>query len=360
MKLLAFRHFSAFIIVLFFLGCNANSSEKEKVSSSEGETSRKSKMKALIMDGENNHGIWPKTTMMLKSYLEDTALFEVEIKRKKFLYQGPHHAAVPGIEDIKELLALYPLNDSKTYISVDKPRKDSTYLVDFSEYDLVVSNMGWESSELPLSTQKSLEKYMDNGGGLVIIHAANNAWPEWKAFNEMIGLGAWGDRSEKDGPYVYYNEKDEIIKDPSVGQCGSHGPEMEFIIQTRAPSHPIMKGLPKEWLHASDELYDRMRGPAKNMTILATAYSDVEKNAPPWDKETKGTGRHEPMLITVNYGKGRMFQSTLGHMDYTMEGVGFISTFQRGAEWAATGKVSQKIPDDFPSAARVSTRKWKQ
>ena len=360
MKLITFNRSLFFLFALSFLSCNSTTTEEKNPSESVEQDSQHSKFKALIMDGENNHGIWPKTTMMLKNYLEETGLFEVEIKRKKYLYQGPHHAAVPGIEDIKELLKVYPLNDSKTYTSVEEPKMDSTYLVDFSTFDLVVSNMGWKSSELPLSTQKSLEKYVEKGGGLVIIHAANNAWPEWKSFNEMNGLGGWGERSEKDGPYVYYNDKDQLIKDPSVGQCGSHGPEMEFKIKSRAMDHPIMKGLPKEWLHAKDELYDRLRGPAENMTVLATAYSDVEGNGPPWDKETKGSGRHEPMLFTVNYGKGRMFHSTLGHMDYSMECVGFMSTFQRGAEWAASGKVSQEIPDDFPSAEQVSTRKWKQ
>ena len=93
------------------------------------------------------------------------------------------------------------------------------------------------------------------------------------------------------------------------------------------------------------------------LKILATAYSDEEKNASPFSK-LRGTSHHEPMMITVNYGKGRVFHTPLGHTDYSMECVGFITMLQRGAEWAATGKVTTKIPADFPTADKVSQRKW--
>jgi type 1 glutamine amidotransferase len=119
-----------------------------------------------------------------------------------------------------------------------------------------------------------------------------------------------------------------------------------------------MKGLPAKWLHAKDELYERLCGPAENMTILATAYADEEMNAPPWNKNVKGTGMHEPVLFTIDYGKGRVFHTILGHMGYSMECVGFMTTFLRGAEWAATGRVTQQVPEDFPSADDISIRKW--
>jgi hypothetical protein len=112
-----------------------------------------------------------------------------------------------------------------------------------------------------------------------------------------------------------------------------------------------MKGLPVRWLHGKDELYSTLRGPAKNMEILATAYADTAQG---------GTGRNEPILITTNYGKGRVFHTVLGHADQgggpAMECVGFIVTFQRGAEWAASGKVTQQVPYDFPNAVSVSLR----
>jgi len=174
----------------------------------------------------------------------------------------------------------------------------------------------------------------------------------------MIGLGGWGGRDEKTGPYAFYDDNGEEQRDPDPGPCGSHGAQMEYVLTTRSPEHPIMKGLPSKWLHTKDELYDRLRGPAENMTILATAYSDKVKNGPPWDKSMSGTGRHEPLLMTIDYGKGRVFHTGLGHMGYSMECVGFMTTFQRGAEWAATGKVTQKVPDDFPTETEISSRTW--
>ncbi len=100
-----------------------------------------------------------------------------------------------------------------------------------------------------------------------------------------------------------------------------------------------------------DELYSELRGPGKNMTILATAYADTLMN---------GTGRNEPILMTITYGIGRIFQTVLGNADEnggpSMQCVGFITTFQRGAEWAASGAVTQEVPFDFPTAVTVSLR----
>jgi len=199
---------------------------------------------------------------------------------------------------------------------------------------------------------------MNEGGGLEVVHAANNAWGDWKEFNKMIGLGAWGGRDSISGPYAYYDDNGKIQTDHSKGIAGSHGAEHEFLITSREPEHPIMKDLPIEWLHAQDELYDRMRGPFENATILATAYSDIEKNEQPWEPVLKGSGWNVPMLMAINYGKGRIFHTTLGHFDYSIECVGFMTTLQRGAEWAATGKVTQEVPDDFPSKDKSSSRVW--
>ncbi|TNJ41704.1 ThuA domain-containing protein [Tamlana fucoidanivorans] len=307
------------------------------------------KIKVLIVDGENNHGIWPKTTFMMKDYLEQTGLFEVDINRKKYTWMGPHFNPVKNVSDIHELLKLYPLQDGVSRIEVDSTKYDPDFNPNFKNYDVVISNFGWKSSQWPEATKANFETFVKNGGGFVLIHAANNAWGDWDQFNKMIGLGGWGGRDIHTGPYVYYNDDDELVRDPSDGKCASHGPQHNYVLKTRAKDHPIMKGLPETWLHTKDELYAEMRGPAENMTILATAYSD---------KKYKGTQRHEPMLMTIDYGKGRIFHSAMGHMDYSFECVGFITTFQRGVEWAATGKVTQKVPEDFPTEQSVSIRKW--
>ena len=112
-----------------------------------------------------------------------------------------------------------------------------------------------------------------------------------------------------------------------------------------------MAGLPQRWMHAKDELYDRLRGPAQNVTVLASAMSATS---------TGGSGEHEPLLLVTSFGKGRVFHTALGHnngKDLTAQRcVGFITTLQRGTEWAATGKVTQKAPDEFPSESQVRLR----
>lgn len=295
------------------------------------------KLKALIVDGQNNHDVWPKSTIMMKQYLEQTNLFEVDIARTRFLWKAEREAS---------FLPLAKTGESKT---LKKPKADPDFNPDFTQYDLVVSNFGWQAAGWPEKTRKSFEKYMAEGGGLVVVHAADNSWPEWKEFNKMIGLGGWGNRSAKDGPYVYYDKDGKLVRDPSPGPCGSHGKKNEFKITIRDTSHPITAGLPDFWIHSKDECYSMLRGPAENMTVLATACDSPALQA---------AGRNEPMLMTIAYHKGRVFHTTLGHDDYSFEGVGFIVTFLRGSEWAATGKVSQKIPKDFPTADKPSARKF--
>lgn len=310
-------------------------------------------LKALIVDGQNNHGVWPKTTMIMKGFLEESGLFEVDIARTATTYQGPHFDESIGLDDITELLDMYPLGDKVDRPIMDKPTVDSTFAPKFENYDVVISNLGWQATAWPIATKANFEKFVDEGGGFVVIHAANNSFGDWDAYNEMIGIGGWGGRGSKSGPYVYYDDNGKLHRDTTVGQAGSHGAQQEMEMTTRAGDHPIMKGLPTKWMHAKDELYDRLRGPAVNMTVLATAYSDVDGNRPPWNQESSGTGRHEPMLMAIDYGKGRVFHSALGHMGYSMTCVGFKTTFQRGAEWAATGKVTQAIPANFPTSGVV-------
>lgn len=299
---------------------------------------KKSIIRTLIVDGQNNHVQWPKITFMMKNYLEETGRFKVDVQRTKYTWLG------------EEFIKKFPVEGLSETKAMKKSQTDPDFKPDFSKYDLVICNFGWNAAPWPEETQKNFEKYMKKGGGLVVIHAADNSFPEWLDYNKMIGLGGWGDRTEKDGPYVYYNNEGTLVKDNSAGKAGSHGPEHEYMIEIRNSEHPITKGMPTKWLHAKDELYDRLRGPAENMEVLATAFSAKEK---------RGTERHEPMLLTLNYGKGRVFHTPMGHIDYSVECVGFITCLLRGSEWAATGKVTLPIPQDFPTAEKTSSRTFK-
>jgi len=197
----------------------------------------------------------------------------------------------------------------------------------FKDFDAVVSN--YNGIPWAQDVNIAFENYVQEGGGFISVHAANNSFPEWEAYNTIIGLGGWGNRDQSHGPYIRIRDG-KLVRDSSAGKGGSHGQQHEFLITARTPNHPILQGLPKEWMHAKDELYDRLRGPAQNLEVLATAFSD---------SKTRGSGEHEPVLMTVRYGKGRVFHTTLGHSLQSMRGLGFQETLLRGTEWAATGKV---------------------
>jgi uncharacterized protein len=271
--------------------------------------SQRTDMNALIVTGQNNHN-WQKSSLYLQDIIEKSGLFTAEIA------QSPAQG-----EDMSE------------------------FIIDFSPYDVVV--LDYNGDEWPEETKNNFVQYVENGGGILVYHASDNAFPDWPEYNEIIGLGGWGDRDESSGPYVYI-EDGEVVRDDSPGGGGTHGAQREFVVEAFQPDHPIIDGLPQKWMHAKDELYANMRGPAKNMEILAFAHSlKTEKN--------------EPMLMTIIYGEGRIFHTMLGHAGDgnffpAMECAGFVTTTQRGAEWAATGKVTQEIPENFPT--ENETLRW--
>jgi len=267
----------------------------------------------MILDGESGgpYHAWQETTPYLKRMLEETGLFQVNVV-----------TAPPAGGDF------------------------SNFKPDWDKYQVVVFNYDAPDERWPDELKASFERYVRSGGGFVVVHAADNAFPKWTAYNLMIGIGGWRGRDEKSGPFWYFKDG-RLAPDSSAGPAGRHGARLPYKIENRVVDHPITKGLPKVWMQVGDELYAALRGPGANMTVLSTAYSDPAN---------RGTGRNEPILMVISYGKGRVFHTTLGHDLAALNSVGFITTYQRGTEWAATGKVTQKAPADFPSADKTSTR----
>ena len=276
-------------------------------------------IKTLILTGQNTHN-WAKSSRILKQVLEDTGLFVVDMV-------------------------------------VSPPEGESliTFTPDFSGYQVVILDYCGES--WPKRTQKAFLEFVYKGGGVVVYHNSGNAFQDWPEYIQIIGLGG-GNRSQEAGPFLYW-EDDGLAEDKSEGFAGHHGLRHAFPVDTRDTVHPITANLPKRWMHAEDELYSLMRGQTKNLRILGTAYSDPLQG---------GTGRHEPVLFVNSYGKGKIFHTTLGHSAGegpfpALECAGFIVTLQRGAEWAATGRVTQTVPPDFPGLTReipspADVRRW--
>jgi hypothetical protein len=267
----------------------------------------------MILDGESggSYHDWQRVTPALKKMLDETGLFAV------------------------------------TVVTAPPPGADfSAFNPALATFQAVVMNYDAPDERWSAALKASFERYVSGGGGLVAVHAADNAFPGWPAFNEMTGVGGWRGRTEQSGPFWYYRDG-ALVSDPAPGRAGSHGRRTPFPVTVRDATHPITKGLPKTWMHQGDELYARLRGPGKNMTVLATAYSDPA-NA--------GSGRDEPQLMVLSYGKGRVFHTTWGHDLNALSSVDFVVTLQRGTEWAATGTVTQKVPANFPTADTVTYR----
>ncbi|NJN28033.1 MAG: ThuA domain-containing protein [Cyclobacteriaceae bacterium] len=301
-----------FFMVVFALGILSDQcvlAQKKKKEKAD----RQANIHVLLVDGQSkNHAHWKEWTPVLLKQLDDAGLFRLNV-------------------------ATAPIKGE----SLDK------FNPKFKNYDVVIST--YDGDNWSMRTKRNLEKYIEKGGGLVVIHAADNAFADWENYNTMIGLAGWGDRTQSAGPYVYIDNKGETIRDTSPGNAGHHGPQHEYLVEIRAPEHPIMKDLPSRWLHAEDELYDHLRGPAINLNVLATAYSDERHD---------GSLHHEPVLMAITYGSGRVFHTTMGHDRLALSCVGFMTTFIRGCEWAANRQVSFEVPPDFPKERQSSVRAY--
>jgi hypothetical protein len=279
-----------------------------------GALSARKPIKTLLITGQNNHN-WQVSHLVIKEILENSGKFRVDFA-----------------------------------VSPEKGQDMSGFVLDFKPYDLVI--LDYNGDPWPEITNTRFAGFARDGGGVVVYHAADNAFVNWREYNRICALGGWEGRDENSGPYVYWHNG-ELIRDTSPGPGGSHGSQHEYMMTARTDDHPIVSGLPNRWAHTRDEMYDRMRGPGNIKDLLYTSFSDTE---------TGGSGREEPLLFTVDYGNGRIFHTMLGHCGPTFEDnpamqcTGFQVTLLRGAEWAATGKVTQGVPADFPSSTHVSYR----
>ncbi len=269
-------------------------------------------LRILIVDGFNNHD-WQLTTRLTKGILESSGLFRVDV------------STAPSSQSALEWASWRPK---------------------FSQYDVVMQNCNSHGgrAQWPKKVQRDLEKFVSQGGGLYIFHSANNAFPQWPDYNLMIGLG-W--RNKNFGDAVTINRNEEVIRIPAgEGDNTNHGKRINAVI-TSMGNHPIHKNLPKQWKAADLEIYRYARGPAKNMTVLSYA------------KEPE-TGLNFPVEWIVRYGKGRVYNSTYGHVwkgDTNPDGmrcIAFQTLLIRTLEWLSHKQVSWPPPANFPTKEAIS------
>lgn len=262
----------------------------------------------LLIDGQNNHD-WKATTPLLRQALERTGLFKVTL------------ATTP------------PAGADQSAWKTFQPA--------FEQYDLVLSNFtDFGAKPCPTDWLDALAKFVRQGGGLVIVHAATSGMYHHPEYARMAGMG-WANNA-KVGDRLHLDDAGQTIRTPKgQGPATAHGKPFAWTVRMWAPQHPICADLPQEWLHATDELWAAPRGPAQDVQILATALAP----------ETK---QNEPVLWTVRYGQGRVFVTLLGHDTRAMRCTGFQTTLARGAQWAATGQVTLPLPKNFPTKDRPS------
>jgi hypothetical protein len=255
------------------------------------------KLRALIVDGENNHD-WQTATAELREILEATGRFEVAVST----------SGAPG------------------------------WMPPFASADVVILNFNSghlpTAKRWPLGVEEGFLSYLFTGGGVVIFHAANNAFVGWPEYNDIIGLG-WRDPAFGPGLIVTERGKVQVVPAPDGPKPG-HGPRHDFTVTTMPNKHPLTKGMPRQWTQRAEQLTHGQHGPARGLTIVSYA----------WSKDSQ---RNEPMEWTRLWGKGRVYTTMFGHTwkgedNPNLRTPGFRATLARGVEWAATGKVTLPPP----------------
>lgn len=255
-------------------------------------------IRALIVDGMNNHD-WRAVTSFLKTTLERTGRFTVDVSTA--------------------------------------PPQGEKWRPDFDKYQVVINNFNGGHLEngirWPQEVEQDFLNYLKKGGGVVIFHAANNAFLKWPEYNQIVGL-LWRDKSFGPGLVIDIQKKPMIVP-AGEGFAPGHGPRHDFRVDILDTKHPITKGLPTSWQQKAEQLTHGQHGPSeglKHLHILTYAYS-------------KDSKRNEPMDWVRTYGKGRVYTTMLGHTwtneaNPNLEVAEFQRLLLRAIEWTATGKVT--------------------
>lgn len=272
-------------------------------------------IRVLIVDGFSNHN-WPFTTALIRGIIEPTKLFDVAVS------SAPPKKESPGWD-------------------AWRPK--------FSDYDVVVQTCNDINGgpSWPREVQVAFEDFVAKDGGVYVWHAGNNAFPDWPAYNDMIGLG-W--RKKEFGPAIAVSDDGQLIQIPAgEGQNTGHGARIDTVVKRRG-DHPIHADLPRQWLTPDIEVYFYARGPAKNLDVLSYGL----------DPRTK---MNWPLEWTTTYGQGRVYTSTFGHVwkdDATqparMRCAGVQTIVVRALQWLAKREITTPVPADFPTADKVSVR----
>ena len=184
-------------------------------------------------------------------------------------------------------------------------------------------------------TEHAVEEFIKSGHGMIGIHGIT-----YGPFFGQAGGSAKEPRRMEGEPWAAYS--DMLGMTWTIENIG-HAKRHVFVVQWTDRDHPISHELPPTFV-ANDELYHRI-DLKPNVHVLATA-----RDLPVAEK---GTGKDEPVVWTVPYGRGRVVMTVLGHDLLAMTQSGFLDLLARGTEWAATGNVTPGEPTMAPSTSLV-------
>jgi uncharacterized repeat protein (TIGR03806 family) len=271
--------------------------------------------KVLIIEGASNHG-WQERKDILTAIISRDGSFDVAV------------SVTPG--------------------AVSDPGW-ANWAPNFSNYDVVLSgysNGAGGEPRWPVAVETAFANYVNTGGGFVAFHEACDSFAGWTAYSDMLGL-RWNPANVGTAVVVNTNETLQLLP-PGQGSFTSHGDRVNVLVK-RLGNHPIHAGLPTSWMAADLEVWRYPRGPANNLTVLSYAK----------DPQTQ---IQFPVEWTVNYGSGRVYASSYGHIwtgDVAPPGLrcaAFQENLVRALKWCAGANPPATVPSDFPSTTAISLR----
>jgi len=169
------------------------------------------------------------------------------------------------------------------------------------KYDLILLHFqNWEQKGPDEKARENLKRFVENGGGVALVHFACGAWHnEWPEFGWIAGRVWFG-------------------SDPGPGKR-QHDPFGPFRVEIVKPEHAIVRGLSD--FDTQDELYTCLTGDHP-IEILAQAKSKID-------------AKYYPLAFISRYGKGRTFHCVLGHDAKALSVPGVQELYRRGCAWAA-------------------------
>ncbi len=175
---------------------------------------------------------------------------------------------------------------------------------------IVLNYCNWhDGRQLSEASKRSLVAYLQNGGGLASVHFANGAfhpslpkagasdWPEYRRIIRRV----WDHTPPKGRP------------------ASGHDAFGKFVVRPTAARHAITAGIKP--FEVTDELYFNQAGDEGIEPLIAA--------------ESKVTRRMEPLAWAYGNGRGRVFQTLLGHSEKTYDSAEASEILRRGVLWAA-------------------------